>query len=84
MDWSDFLMLWQEMSAGSPFFLMANKSSTMVWLAENDTWPQQEENVHILFKTQSVGTLDILPEKVPINARYYTNTVLPEVLRNRA
>ena len=40
--------------------------------------------LNIILNTQGVVALAILPEKSTINARYYTNTVLPEVVRNRA
>ena len=74
------------------FFTMADKSSNMVWLAEDEPRAQvlktsfrsRKRMFTIFFNTQGVVALDILPEKSTINAGYYTNTVLPEVLRNRA
>ena len=38
----------------------------------------------IFFNSQGIVSVDIPPDKSTINAHYYTNTVLPQVLHNRA
>lgn len=74
------------------FFTNKDKASNMVWLSDEDPRPEvlktsfrsRKRMFTIFFNSQGIVSVDILPEKSTINAHYYTNTVLPKVLQNRA
>ena len=74
------------------YFTMKDKSSNMVWLTDDEPRPEvlkasfrsRKRMFTIFFNTQGVVAVDILPEKSTITAKYYTNVILPQVLKNRA
>lgn len=74
------------------FFTSKDKSSNMVWLAEDEPRPEvlktgfrsRKRMFTIFFNTQGVVAVDILQDKATITAKYYTEVVLPQVLHNRA
>ena len=74
------------------FSTMKDKVSNMAWLTEDEPRPEvlkagfrsRKRMFTIFFNTQGVVALDILPDKATINAKYYTETVLPQVLKNRS
>ena len=69
-------------------FIMKDKRSNMVWLAEDDPLPEvlktgfrsRKRMFTIFFNTQGPVVVDIMPDKATITATYYTTSVLPKVL----
>ena len=71
------------------FFTNKDKRSNMVWLSENEPRPEvlkssfrnRKRMFTIFFNTQGPVVVDILRDGVTVNAQYYSEVALPQVLQ---